>query len=97
MTDEVTETEDDPDEYYVIPGEAIQYLPAEWREQLQAMADDGRAILKSVDSELSQLSRLSFASINLVTLKHVIKLAEKTGSEWSLPKGPAPEELKRLS
>lgn len=68
---DVAETEDDPDEYYVIPEDAIQYLPAEWREQFQAMADDGRAILKSVDSELSQLSRLSFASINLVTLKHV--------------------------
>jgi hypothetical protein len=67
----VAEVEDDPDEYYVIPEEAIQYLPAEWREQFQAMAADGRAILKSVDSELSQLSRLSFASINLVTLKHI--------------------------
>lgn len=67
----MAEVEDDPDEYYVIPEEAIQYLPAEWREQFQAMAADGRAILKSVDSELSQLSRLSFASINLVTLKHI--------------------------
>lgn len=71
MADEVTETENDTDEYYAIPEEAIQYLPAKWREQFQTMADDGRAILKSVDSELSQLSRLSFASINLVTLKHV--------------------------
>lgn len=69
--DEMDELEDDPDEYYVIPAEAIQYLPSEWREQLQAMADDGRAILKSVDSELSQLSRLTFASIDLVTLKYV--------------------------
>lgn len=67
----MVELEDDPDEYYVIPAEAIQYIPLEWREQLQAMADDGRAILKLVDSELSQLSRLTFASIDLVTLKHV--------------------------
>jgi len=71
VVDEVVEVEDDSDEYYVIPEEAIQYLPAEWREQFQAMAEDGRAVLKSVDSELSQLSRLSFASINLVTLKHI--------------------------
>ncbi|MFL0357607.1 hypothetical protein ACI5KX_14170 [Erythrobacter sp. GH1-10] len=59
------------DEYYVIPEEALSYLPREWREQLQTMADDGRAILKSVDSELSQLSRLTIASVNLVTLKHI--------------------------
>lgn len=71
MADEMDEVEGDPDEYYVIPEEAIQYLPAEWREHFQAMADDGRAILKSVDSELSQLSRLTFASIDLVTLKYV--------------------------
>ncbi len=71
MEDEAAAVEDVSDEYYVIPEEAIQYLPAEWREQLQAMAEDGRAVLKSVDSELSQLSRLSFASINLVTLKHI--------------------------
>lgn len=71
MADEVAESEDDSDKYYVIPEEAIQYLPPEWREQIQAMADNGRAILKSVDSELSQLSRLSFASVNLMTLKHV--------------------------
>lgn len=71
VADEVPELDDDPDEYYVIPEEAIQYLPAEWREQVQEMADDGRAILKSVDSELSQLSRLSLASINLVILKHI--------------------------
>lgn len=71
VADEVTEAADDRDEYYVFPEEAIPYLPPEWREQIEAMANDGRAILKSVDSELSQLSRLSFASINLVTLKHI--------------------------
>ena len=71
VADEFSEVENDRDEYYVIPEEAIPYLPSEWREQVQAMANDGRAILKSVDSELSQLSRLSFASINLVTLKHI--------------------------
>lgn len=67
----MTEDEAGQDEYYVIPEEAISYLPSEWREQIQTMADDGRAILKSVDSELSQLSRLTIASVNLVTLKHI--------------------------
>jgi hypothetical protein len=71
VTQDVTEAEIEPDEYYVVPEEAIQHLPAEWREQLQTIADDGRAVLKSVDNELSQLSRLSLASFNLVTLKHV--------------------------
>lgn len=71
LAEEVAETDVGPEEYYVIPEEAIQHLPAEWREQLQKMADDGRAILKSADDELSHLSRLSFAYISLVTLKHV--------------------------
>ena len=71
VADEVTELEDDREEYYVIPEEAVPYLPSEWQEQIEAIAKDGRAILKSVDSALSQLSRLSFASINLVTLKHI--------------------------
>lgn len=71
MTSDLAVEENEPDEFYVIPEEAIQYLPEEWREQLQSIADDGRAILKSVDNELSQLSRLSFASVNLITLKHV--------------------------
>lgn len=71
MKRDMAEAQVEPDEYYVIPEDAIQYLPAEWRKQIQSMTDDGRAVLKSVDSELSQLSRLSFASMNLVTLKHV--------------------------
>lgn len=71
MDNDPTSGENDTDEYFVIPEEAVQYLPAEWRYQIQAMAADGRAVLKSADRELSQLSRLSFASITLATLKHI--------------------------
>lgn len=65
--------EEDTGEYYVLPEGALQYLPAEWRDHFQAMADDGRVILKSVDNELSQLVRVlnSFAAV--VALKHVQK------------------------
>lgn len=69
--EEVAEAQDDTEEFYVLPEEAIQYLPTEWRDQLQLMAADGRAILKSVDGELSQLSRLSMSAINMVTLKYI--------------------------
>lgn len=71
MTEETIGSEAEETEYYILPEEAIQYLPTEWRDQIEAMAADGRAILKSVDSELSQLSRLTQSSINLVTLKHI--------------------------
>jgi hypothetical protein len=71
MEDGIAEASDGSDEYYTIPEEAFEYLPAEWREQVQEMAENGRAILKSVDGELSQLLRLSFASIDLATLKHI--------------------------
>ncbi|MGY8684097.1 hypothetical protein Q2941_41020 [Bradyrhizobium sp. UFLA05-153] len=65
--------EENTGEYYVLPEEALQYLPEEWRDHFQAMADDGRIILKSVDNELSQLVRVlnSFAAV--VALKHVQK------------------------
>lgn len=72
--DDVSAAEDEgSDEYYVIPEEGIQLLPTEWRDEIQSMAEGGRAVLRSVDAELSQLSRLSFASISLVTLKHIKK------------------------
>lgn len=66
-------TEEDTGEYYVLPEEALQFLPEEWRNHFQAMADDGRVILKSVDNELSQLVRVLNSFAALVTLKHVQK------------------------
>lgn len=63
--------EENPDEYYVLPEEALQYLPVEWRNELQAIADDGRAVLKSVDAELSQVARISNSFATMATLKHI--------------------------
>ncbi len=68
-----TEAEDQTEEYYVVPEEAFQFLPKEWRDQLQTMADDGRAIFKTVDKELSQLSKISNSLSSLVALKHIQK------------------------
>jgi hypothetical protein len=65
--------EDESDEYYVVPEEALQFLPEEWRNELQAMVHDGRAVLRFVDRELSQLSRLANSLGTLMTLKHVQK------------------------
>jgi hypothetical protein len=56
-----------------LPKEALQFLPEEWRNHFQAMADDGRVILKAVDNELSQLVRVLNSFATLVTLKHVQK------------------------
>lgn len=63
--------DDQSDEYYVLPEEALQYLPDPWREQFQSIADDGRAVLKSVDAELSHVSRISNSFATLATLKYV--------------------------
>jgi hypothetical protein len=60
-------------EYYSLPEEALQFLPEEWRNHFQAMADNGRAILESVDKELSQLVRISNSFTTLVTLKYAAK------------------------
>ena len=66
-----TEPREEENEYIVVPEEALEQLPAEWREALQARVADGRAVLKSVDKELSALSRLSASFVTLVSLKHV--------------------------
>ena len=60
-------------EYYSLPEEALQFLPEEWRNHFQAMADNGRAILESVDKELSQLVRISNSFTTLVALKYAAK------------------------
>lgn len=70
---DVTAQEESTGEYYVLTEDALQYLPEEWKNHFQAMADDGRIILKSVDNELSQLVRLLNSFATLVTLKHVQK------------------------
>lgn len=60
-------------EYYSLPEEALQFLPEEWRNHFQAIADNGRAIMESVDKELSQLVRMSNSFTSLVALKHSAK------------------------
>jgi hypothetical protein len=71
------ESGDEADEYYVVPEEALQFLPEEWRSHFQAMVDDHRAVLKSGDKELSQFIRISKSLSTLAALKHVQKrLAE---------------------
>jgi hypothetical protein len=55
---------------YVLPEEAFKYLPEEWRTELQARADSGRAVIESVEKELSQLARISNSFTSLVSLKH---------------------------
>jgi hypothetical protein len=69
--DEAVTSEENADEYYIVPEEAMQYLPEEWRNELQATIEDGRAVLRSVDKEITRLIKLSASSMNLVTLKYV--------------------------
>ena len=71
MTDDREVASEEEDEYYVIPEEAIQYLPEEWRGELQATLKGNRAVLRSVDKEITRLIKLSASSMNLVTLKYV--------------------------
>ena len=73
VNSDLIESDDSGDEYYIVPEAALQFLPEEWRQHYQKMADDGHAILKSVDKELTQLSKLSNSFATLVSLKHVQK------------------------
>lgn len=73
-------------EYYVLPEDAIQHLPPEWQESLRAVLDDGRAVLESVDSDITTLSRLVGAFPAMASLRYVhSRLANTTfnaTTEW---------------
>src|SRR3546814_8784187 len=67
-----TDADDDDDgAYYVVPEEAIQYLPREWQEAIYARAEDGRKVLEAADKELKQLSRLSLSFYHVTVLQHI--------------------------
>ena len=69
--DEAVASGEDGDEYYIVSEEAIKYLPEEWRNELQATIEGNRAVLRSVDREVTRLSKLSASTMNLVTLKYI--------------------------
>jgi hypothetical protein len=71
MQNEPAEAEDADEEYFVLPEEAFQHLPDDLRNQFEAMAEDGRTVLRSVDKELNQAGRISRSMIDIVALKHV--------------------------
>lgn len=86
MTPATEEDGSDSGEYFVLPEEAIEFLPAEWQEPLRAMLDDGRAVLESVDSDITNLSRLVGAFPAMASLRYVhSRLANTTfdaTTEW---------------
>lgn len=63
--------DDDDGTYYVVPEDAIQYLPQEWQDAIYARAEDGRKVLEAADKELKQLSRLSLSFYHVTVLKHI--------------------------
>lgn len=71
------EDEAEGSEYVVVPEEAIQFLPAEWREALQSKLEDGRAILEAVDSDIKGLVRLINASQVMTSLSYIYQRLAK--------------------
>lgn len=71
MPDEPAPMETGDEEYFVLTEDAFQHLPDDMRSQFEAMAEDGRAVLRSVDRELNQAGRISRSMIDVVTLKHI--------------------------
>lgn len=83
MSGEIIEIEE-TEEYYVIPEAAIQFLPEEWQAELQQVAEDGRAVLKSADNELSHLSRIANVLVTVQSLKHIQNRLVGHGFEASM-------------
>lgn len=65
----IRETED----HYIVPEEVFQYLPEPWRGQVEKVLEDGHTVLRSVDKELNNLTRLVNSFPTLVSLKHIAK------------------------
>src|SRR5258706_8013694 len=62
---------DSETEYFVLPERAFEHLPDEMRAQFETMAEDGRAVLKSVDNELNQVGRISRSYAAIALLRHI--------------------------
>ncbi|TIQ35491.1 MAG: hypothetical protein E5X48_14080 [Mesorhizobium sp.] len=58
-------------EYVVVPEEAIQFLPPEWRDAFQSKVEDSRAILEAVDSDIKNLIRLVGAFQGMASLSYI--------------------------
>ena len=71
MRDESALSEGADEEHFVLPEEAFRHLPDDLRSQFEAMAEDGRAVLRSVDKELNQAGRISRSMVDIVALKHI--------------------------
>ena len=67
----MTDAEEDDTTYFLVPEDAIQNLPQEWRDAIYARAEDGRKVLEAADPELRQLSRLSLSYYHMTVLKHI--------------------------
>ncbi len=66
----MTEAEDNS-AYFLISEDAIQNLPKEWRDAINARAEDGRKVLEAAEPELKQVSRLSLSYYQISVLKHI--------------------------
>lgn len=62
---------DEEEGYYVIPEDALQLLPVEWREDIIARAEDDKRVLGKANEELIHLSRLSASYYHVGVLKHI--------------------------
>lgn len=67
----MTEAEEYDSGYFLIPEDAIQYLPKEWSDAIYARAEDGRKVLEAAEPELRQVSRLSLSYYHVTVLKHI--------------------------
>jgi len=67
---EVAQVADDNSEVF-IPEEAFHLLPEELRTHYEAVAEDGRAVLETVEKQLRKASQISRSMAHLVTLRHI--------------------------
>lgn len=83
MAVETVVDDSESSEYFVLPEEAIQFLPPEWQKPMRAMLDDGRAVLESVDSDITNLIRLVGAFPAMASLRYVHSRLTNTTFEAS--------------
>lgn len=63
--------DDDDNLVYSISDDDFQHFPDEIRIQLEALADDGRTVLDSVDKQIDRAGRLMHARVDLLLLTHI--------------------------
>lgn len=65
------EEPNEPQEYVVLPQDAIKYLPEEWQKHIYGLKEEGQGVLEAADDNLKVLKRIVHAFPTMASLRYI--------------------------